>query len=111
MCAAAQNRFWQYHDALFESQKQWEALSDPRPVLDSIARVVGVSIPDWTQCYESDRMLPLIMADRDRAARGGVQSTPSFIIGSQVIAGAQPMDVIRPVIDAEVAKNRSGTAP
>ena len=111
MCAAAQNKFWQYHDGLFNSQKLWEQLADPRPVLDSLARAVGVSMADWTQCYESDRMLSLIMADRDRATSGGVQSTPTFLIGDQIIAGAQPIDAMRPVIDAAIAKNGSGSSP
>src|SRR5512138_445663 len=34
MCASAQNKFWQFHDALFDSQKQWEEMPQPRPVFD-----------------------------------------------------------------------------
>src|SRR5215211_2586068 len=34
MCASAQNRFWQYHDALFDTQEKWESMKPPRPVLD-----------------------------------------------------------------------------
>ncbi len=106
MCAGAQGRFWQYHDALFESQAQWSAMSDARPVLDSIARGVGVNMPQWTQCFESDVMLPLILADRDRASKGGVQSTPSFLVGGQVVAGAVPFADMRPVIDSAIARDR-----
>lgn len=109
MCAAAQNRFWQYHDALFGSQERWAAMSDPRPVLDSIARAVGVDIAAWAQCYESNRMLPLIFADRDRAASGGVQSTPTFLIGGKIMTGAQPIEAMRPVIDAAIAGSGSSS--
>lgn len=109
MCAAAQNRFWQFHDLLFESQQRWADMPDPRPVLDSIAGAVGVDMAAWKQCYESDRMIPLIFADRDRAARGGVQSTPTFLIGDDVITGAQPIDVMRPVIDSAIAKSGSSS--
>lgn len=109
MCASVQNKFWQYHDALFDSQKQWEEMPEPRPVLDSIAKAVGVDIAEWKKCVDSDRMLPLIFADRDRAAAAGVRSTPSFLIGGQIIAGAVPMSDLRPVIDSAIAK--AGSSP
>lgn len=109
MCASAQGKFWQYHDALFESQKQWEEMPQPRPVLDSLAKAVGVNFPEWSKCVDSDKMLSLIFADRDRAAAAGVQSTPSFLVGGQIIAGAVPMSDLRPVIDSAIAK--AGAAP
>src|SRR5215212_8094769 len=96
MCASAQNKFWQYHDALFDTQDKWEDLPQPRPVLDSIARSVGVNFDEWKKCVDSDKMLPLIFADRDRASTAGVQSTPSFLIGGQVIAGAVPLSDLKP---------------
>ena len=110
MCAAAQNRFWEYHDALFATQTRWTPMSDPRPVLDSLARATGLDLGAWTQCYDSQRMLPLIRADRDRAAAGGVQSTPSFLVGGQVISGAVPMETMRPILDSAVARDRQGNS-
>lgn len=104
MCAAAQNKFWQYHDGLFGSQAQWAPMADPRPVLDSIAKTVGVDAGEWGKCVDSKRMLPLINADRDRAAAAGVGSTPSFLIGDQVLQGAQPLDDMRPAIEAAIAR-------
>ena len=103
MCASAQGKFWQYHDALFDTQDKWENMPQPRPVLDSIARAVGVNFDEWSKCVSSDRMLQLIFADRDRASAAGVRSTPSFLVGRQVIAGAVPYSDLKPVIDSVVA--------
>jgi protein-disulfide isomerase len=111
MCASAQNKFWQYHDALFDLQDKWENLPQPRPVFDSIARSVGVNFDEWKKCVDSDRMLPLIFADRDRAATAGVQSTPTFLVGGRVVAGALPLSDLRPVIDSALAKPGSSPAP
>ena len=111
MCASAQNRFWEYHDGLFATQARWTPMDDPRVVLDSLARSVGLDVGAWTQCYDSQRMLPLIRADRDRAVAGGVQSTPSFLIGGRVIPGALPIDAMRPIIDSAVARDRQGSSP
>ena len=109
MCASAQNKFWEYHDALFNSQPQWEAMTQPRPLLDSIAKTVGVDVAAWGKCVDSQKMLPIIMADRDRLSNAGVQSTPSFLIGDQMLVGAQPIDAMRLALDSAVKKN-SGSA-
>ena len=105
MCASAQGKFWEYHDALFVSQEQWSDMTEPRPHLDSLARAVGVDFGAWSKCVDSDRMLPLIEADRDRAAAGGVQSTPTFLVNNQAIRGAQRLETLRPVIEAAIAKS------
>lgn len=105
MCASAQNKFWQYHDGLFNSQGTWETMQQPRPVLDSLAKSVGVDMTSWGSCVDSGKMLPLIRADRDRLAQAGVQSTPSFLIGDQILAGAQPIEAMRPALDSAIAKN------
>jgi protein-disulfide isomerase len=109
MCASAQNKFWQYHDALFETQSRWAKMPDMRPVLDSIARAVGVNFTDWNSCVAQDKTLSLIFADRDRAARAGVQSTPTFLIGRHVVAGTGPFSELKPIIDSAIAL--SGSAP
>lgn len=105
MCASAQNKFWQYHDALFNSQGVWETMPQPRPVLDSLAKSVGVDVKSWGACVDSGKMLAIIQADRDRLAKAGVQSTPSFLIGDEILAGAQPLDAMRPALDSAIRKN------
>jgi len=109
MCASAQNKFWQYHDALFNSQSTWETMPQPRPVLDSLAKAVGVDVAAWGKCVDSKTMLPIIQADRDRLSQAGVQSTPSFLIGDGILAGAQPIEAMRPALDSAIKKN-SGAA-
>lgn len=104
MCASAQEKFWQFHDALFATQQQWESLPSASAVLDSIAGAVGVDKTAWHQCVQSGKMRPLITADRDRAAAAGVRSTPSFLIGDLLLLGAQPMDTLRAALNAEIAK-------
>lgn len=108
MCAGAQGKFWEYHDALFQTQSQWAPLPDPRPVLDANATRVGVNNAAWKQCLESGKMRQLIEADQSRAQAAGVRSTPSFLIGNQVFLGSQPIEALRPALDSAIA--RSGSA-
>src|ERR1700694_193449 len=56
MCAGAQGKFWEMHDALFANQPKWEALPSPAVVFDSLARTVGVDAARWRQCVQSGKM-------------------------------------------------------
>lgn len=109
MCAGAQGKFWSMHDALFNTQTVWESLPSPAPVFDSLARANGVEMRGWRDCVASGKMKPLIEADHDRAARAGASATPSFMIGDQILTGAQPIEQLRKAIDSALVKGKSTT--
>jgi len=103
MCAAAQGRFWQMHDALFDAQAQWETMPDPAPAFESLAARSGVDVAKMRACIKSGVVRPVIEGDLDRARAAGVSSTPTFIIGGEMIEGAQPVANFRRAIDAAIA--------
>ena len=110
MCAGAQGKFWPMHDGLFATQTRWQALSSPMVVFDSLAQANGLDMRSWRDCVSSGKMKPLIEADHDRAARAGASATPSFMIGNQILTGAQPLPVLQRVIDSALV-NSKRTAP
>ncbi|HWG53121.1 MAG TPA: thioredoxin domain-containing protein [Gemmatimonadaceae bacterium] len=110
MCVAAQGKFWPMHDALFATQKSWETLSDPAAYLDSLAVHVGADSVAYHGCVSKHEMRALIQADIDRATASGVNSTPSFNIGGEMIAGAQPTAVFQQAIDSALARHGAGAA-
>lgn len=103
MCASAQGRFWQYQSALFGAAERWGQPGDQSAVYDSLATAVGVDLARFRSCTRSHVMRALIEADKDRMSRAGVQSTPSFFVGDQGLAGAQPLPVFRRALDAALA--------
>lgn len=104
MCAAAQGKFWEMHDALFATQAAWEALPAPLPLFDSLARSVKLDTRRWSECVSSGKMRPLIQADHDRALGAGATSTPTFLIGGDVIVGAIPIADMRKAVDSALTK-------
>src|SRR2546423_1040894 len=106
MCAAAQNKFWPMHDALFATQTRWEGLPQPGVGFASLARTIGVDVARWRNCLTTGEMRSLIEADHDRAARAGASATPSFMIGDKLLTGAQPLDELQKAIDSAMVKNR-----
>ncbi|HTR77903.1 MAG TPA: thioredoxin domain-containing protein [Gemmatimonadaceae bacterium] len=112
MCAAAQGRFWQLHDALFAMQDTWAPLANPAPYFDSLAIKAGVGAAKWRHCVATNEMQRLIDSDRARSSKSGVTSTPSFFVGNQLFAGAdQTITVLGPVLDAAIAKANSPAKP
>jgi predicted DsbA family dithiol-disulfide isomerase len=54
-------------------------------------------------CVSSHAPDALIQADFDRAVRAGVQSTPTVIIGKQLLGGVRPTDAYRHALDTALA--------
>lgn len=108
MCAAAQGKFWEFHDRVFATQEEWTPLTNASAFFEGIASAIGLDVAAWKQCVADDVMLPMIAADQQRAEAAGVSSTPTFFVGNQKIDGAQPIDVFRKVLDPAIEAARSG---
>lgn len=104
--AGAQGKFWEMHDAIFDNQKRWASGPSPATVFDSLARTTGVEMTRWRECVAKGVTKPLIQADHQRAQGAGVRSTPSILIGNELLAGAHPIEGIRRVLDSALAKAR-----
>jgi protein-disulfide isomerase len=109
MCAAAQDKFWPMHDAIFATQAAWEVKPAPMPVFDSLARSLKLDVKRWSDCVASGKMRSLIQADHDRALAAGVDRTPSFLIGGSLAIGAIPIEDMRKAVDSAIAK--AGQSP
>lgn len=102
MCAAAQDRFWPVHDAIFASQPRWSGLTREQGArfFDSLAVASGVAAEPLRACVSSGALKPLIQADYDRSRRAGAQSTPTVIIDAKVIPGVAPLEIYRATLDS-----------
>ena len=107
MCAGAQGKFWEMHDALFTSQANWENLPSAAAYFESLAKSTGVDLARWRDCVRSGKMKAWIQADHDRAEAAGAASTPSFMIGDRILIGAQPIESLRSAIDSALAKGKT----
>jgi protein-disulfide isomerase len=100
MCAAKQDLFWPVHDLLFRTQAAWSRLEEPAGFFMTLADSVTLDRDSLAACIETGAVRWLVEAEATAVARQGVRSTPSFIVEGLLIAGAQEMDVWRPVLDS-----------
>jgi protein-disulfide isomerase len=104
MCASAQGRFWPMHQLLFATQDAWAELPDATAYFDSLAAKAGVDMTAWRSCVRTHATRPMIEADQARLRAQGVQSTPTFFVGSQKIVGAAPTATFIEALNSALAK-------
>ena len=112
MCAGLQGKFWEMHDAIFQTQDRWRAMSVPAaaPLFDSLAVARQLDMDAHRRCVSTHQLRPLIQADYDRVQQAGVTGTPAFFIGKRVIGGLGPTSAYTAAIDSALAEAAAGGA-
>ena len=95
-CAQKQNKFWEYHDTLYNNWGGENTGWITENVLQEFARDVGLDLDEFSQCLENSEYRQKVL-DNERFAREiGINATPSFLIFNDSelyrIIGAQPFD-------------------
>ncbi len=103
-CAGDQGteNFWAMHDAIYRGFNDWAAsrARNPRGIFSGYAKAIGIDVPQWESCYDSDKFHDLITAHRAEGMRRGINSTPTFLINDVVLVGGAPYDKIKAVVDS-----------
>lgn len=103
--AGKQGLFWQFQDALYRrlpNQGHPEVKDD---LVMEIAAHVGV--PDMAAFeadYRSEETREAVRKETEEGRRMGVNGTPFFIVGTQAVSGAQPLETFQRIIAQEKAK-------
>ena len=101
-CANEQGRFWEYHDMLFEKQSDWATGGAAK--FNEYARNLGLDSGAFVECLDSGKYTAEVEADRQAGIAIGVTGTPTFVINGQKVSGAVPLDILKDIIDSELAK-------
>ena len=111
-CADEQGKFWEMHDALFQSQDQWngETTSNPDPIFKQLAKQIGLNQQQFDQCVDSKKTQAKIQAHEQLAEQQHIQATPSFIIGGKIAEGPRPFDEFKSLVDSALARSGSPVA-
>lgn len=105
-CAGEQAKFWEMHDQIFANQDKWngETTSNPKKPLGALAEGLALDMTKYKSCVDAETPKAAIQATLAEAERRGVNQTPTFIIGDQIVPGAIPFDKFKQLVDAELAK-------
>lgn len=96
-CACEQERFWQFHDALFGAKELSPA------VFTQIANELGLGLPKFQQCLNAEQSRAAIVKDLETSRLLSIESTPSFVINGKLIQGALSFADFQKIIEQELS--------
>jgi len=92
-CANEQNRFWEYHDVLFENQDKLD-----KGNLKLYAQELGLNAEQFNDCLDSEKYKPEITKDIRDGKASNVRGTPTFFVNEKKVVGANEV-LIRQIIE------------
>ena len=88
MCAAAQERFWDYHKIIFANWIGENAGSFTRPRLTAFAQSIGLDMDAFDQCFQENTYSAQIQQDIDEGRKLGVPPTPGIFVNGKVVVSS-----------------------
>ena len=99
VCADAQGKFWEYHDALFASSD----IGEERIL--AVAEDIGLNVDTFVACVNDDATMKEVYEDLADGVDADVTGTPTFFVNGEMIEGAVPFDLFKKVIQAFLVKS------
>ena len=102
VCAGNQDKFWDYHDVLFDNN---QALSDED--LERYAADMGLEMEVFKRCVSERESQQIVDVDTAAGQSLGLTGTPAFFVNGIPLTGAQPLEKFSAIIDEELARQTS----
>ncbi len=108
-CAHEQNKYWEYHDALFENQGVWNKvdIASAVTIFKEFAVELDLNQDQFSNCLDSGKYIEEINNDLKDGRDYGITGTPGFFIGNEEngfvkLNGAQPFEAFKNIIDSQL---------
>lgn len=100
-------RFYEWYVAMAENQDEEHGGFGNLATIQAMTRELGgMDVDRITRLTEENRASyqAAIEADRAEGAKFGISGTPSMIIGTTVLSGAQPYERVKALVEEQLAK-------
>jgi protein-disulfide isomerase len=104
--AAMQNRFWDFHDALYAEQPRVNTGRWTADYLVDVAADLGLDVERFRRDMSSARAAKLVRHDFQEGQSIGVTGTPAFLVNGYPIMGALPTKVFVDAVEQAAADAR-----
>ena len=102
-CAEDQNKYWEYHNTLYENwageRTGWIKLD----VLYKFAKDIDLDFDEFSDCLNQHKYLNRVLDNEKYGIEIDINATPTFLVFDDKkvirIIGAQPIDIFRQVIN------------
>lgn len=102
--AALQNKFWEMHDMLFDTQTDWEGSKKPQDIFVKYATKLKLNVDTFKKDLQSSGVADRVTVDKDSGRQYGVDSTPTFFLNGVKLDSPQSFADFEKLIDAQLSK-------
>lgn len=103
--AGLQGKFWEMHDLLFESQKEWSNLVNPDEKFTQYAESLGLDKEKFITDYNSSEVKNAVEADGESGAKLKLPGTPSLFLNGKLINNPRDYESFRKLIRDTIDQN------
>jgi protein-disulfide isomerase len=105
--ASKQDKFWEMHDKLFETQNLWGQIStNQQTTFEGYAKELGLNLEQFRADYSSEDVANKINRDASSGSQFSVQGTPTFILNGQKIENPRDQAGYEKVLDEAIKNNK-----
>lgn len=104
--AGLQDKFWEYHDALFPDGDHLPPEQLTEEALTELAGDLGLDTEQFAEDMNSDETQTSVEQYANEGRELGVSGTPTFVLGGEPIVGAQPENVFVDTLTEKLAEAR-----
>lgn len=98
-CAGEQEKFWDYHDYLFEHQNGENGGAFSIPNLKQFARILGLNQTAFDRCIDdSQKYADAVLTDTKIGREAGVNGTPTTFVNGERLVGLASFATIEGLI-------------
>lgn len=108
--AGEQNKFWEYHDVLFERQSAWSESKKPRDLFEDYAKELKLDLDKFKQALDESKFKDKVASDVVDGNAAGVNATPTFFLNGERITGVPNLEDLRQRVDTILAESSSETS-
>lgn len=94
-CAGDQDRYFEYHDAVYSTLNTWSRPESPYGHFNDLAEQVGLDTEAFEGCLDSDRHADVVTANLTLGQMLGVPGTPGIFIHREGEGGANRLGGFR----------------
>ena len=95
-CANEQDKFWEYHDKLFENQESLN--NEDSQIFYKIAKDVGLDEKLFTTCFGFGKYKSEVEEDYQAGVSAGVRGTPTWFFNGQKVQGALSLETFEKIV-------------
>jgi protein-disulfide isomerase len=102
-CANEQDRFWDYHDKLFEEQAGENQGAFSQDNLERFAAELGLDSEQFDECLDSGKYESQVRDEFREAQQRRINSTPSILVDGQLIQNGMNYEVLQAAVEAALS--------